>query len=333
MIILTHGDVLDLLDGRESEVLDAVRRAYLAHHAGDTAVPHSVFLRFPHDARSRIIGLPAYLGGAEPVAGMKWIASFPANIDAGLERASAAMILNSLRTGQPLAVVEASVISARRTAASAALAAHLLAADTDDEGVTLLGCGVINFEILRFLTHVKPRLSSVVLHDLDPDRAGHFARRCGRELPGLTVRTEPDRARALERHTLLSVATTASAPHLDLGALPTGSLVLHVSLRDVSVPDVLAAVNVVDDADHVCREATSLDLAERQAGHRDFLHATIGELAAKGVTGRDGDRTTIFSPFGLGILDLAVASLVLRAAHDAGRGVRVADFLGEGSRA
>ncbi|MGW5066100.1 2,3-diaminopropionate biosynthesis protein SbnB, partial [Streptomyces cyaneofuscatus] len=104
MLTIGNADVRRLLDDREREVLDAVREAYLLHAAEDTSLPHSVFLRFPDDPGNRIIGLPAYLGGAEPLAGMKWIASFPGNVAEGLERASAAIIVNSMRTGRPVAL-------------------------------------------------------------------------------------------------------------------------------------------------------------------------------------------------------------------------------------
>src|SRR4051794_31183059 len=123
VLILGRRDVKAVLDGADGTVLRTVRDTYVAHAHGETSVPHSVFLRFPGDDRNRIIGLPAYVGGPRPVAAMKWIASFPGNIDHGLERASAAILLNSVDDGRPVALVEGSVISARRTAASAAVAA------------------------------------------------------------------------------------------------------------------------------------------------------------------------------------------------------------------
>ncbi len=333
MLTIGNGDVRRLLDGREREVLNAVREAYLLHAAEDTSLPHSVFLRFPDDPGNRIIGLPAYLGGAEPLAGMKWIASFPGNVAEGLERASAAIIVNSMRTGRPVALVEGSTISARRTAASAALAAAALpSGDGRETGVSLIGCGVINFEVLRFLLVVRPEITDITVHDLDARRAADFRDRCAAELAGdgRVVRVAESAGEALSAHRLVSLATTATVPHLDLDACLPGTLVLHVSLRDVTVEGVLDAVNVVDDPDHVCRAATSVHLAETRVGSRSFIDTTLGELLRDAEPGpRDPARTTLFSPFGLGVLDLALAGLVLREARAAGVGQEISGFLPE----
>lgn len=339
MLILGNSDVRRILDGREREVREAVRTAYEAHARGTTAVPHSVFLRFPGDDRNRVIALPAFLGGqptegnsagtaGEPVAGVKWISSFPGNIDRGLERASAVMVLNSMATGHPEALIEASVISARRTAASAALAAATLAADTPDTGAALIGCGVINFEVLRFLRATLPGLTDVTLHDHDPARAAAFARRVADWQPELKVAVADRVEDAVAAHALVSLATTAGTPHMDTRHCRPGSLLLHLSLRDLTPESVQAAVNVVDDTDHVCRAATSLHLAEQAAGNRDFIAAEIGGvLLADGPWRRDPDRVTVFSPFGLGILDLAVAALVRRTALAEGHGTLLSGFL------
>jgi ornithine cyclodeaminase len=326
-LILGNQPVLSILDGREPVVIELVRRCYLAHARGDTSLPHSVFLRFPQEKRNRIIGLPAYVGAEQRIAGMKWIASFPGNVSAGVARASAAIILNSMDTGQPVAVVEGSTISARRTAASAALAAATLGS-ADDRGVSLIGCGVINFEVLRFLRSTVPGLAAVTLFDLDPERAKSFMDRCTRDFAGVEVTVADRIEEALGAHTLISFATTAAVPHTGLEHCRPGSLVLHLSLRDLRPDALLDNVNIVDDADHVCREATSVDLAARQAGHRDFIESSLGEILAEpGRYRRDPQRVTVFSPFGLGILDIALADFVRLEARSRGLGTHLDDFL------
>lgn len=334
MLILRHDDVQEILRNRELTLIELVGTAYTLHDEGATAVPHSTFLFFPNEPRNRIIGLPAYVGGSSPAAGMKWIASWPGNIHHGLPRANAAILLNGLGTGAPTALLEGSVISAKRTAASAALAARLLVRDPTPSGVTLIGCGVINLEVLRFLVAALPTLAGVTLFDSDPERAAAFARQCARVVPTVHVTLAGDIGRAVAAHDLISVATTAAEPHLDLGPARPGALVLHVSLRDLSPAAILASQNVVDDADHVCRERTSLHLTEQQVGHRDFIDAPIGQiLSGNGGFRRDPNRTLIFSPFGLGALDIALAEFVRAAAVERGLGIRVDDFLpGPGHR-
>lgn len=331
MLILRRTDVEGVLDKDPDSVLETVRRAYVAHARGQTSVPHSVFLRFPGNTRDRIIALPAYVGGERPVAAVKWIASFPANIDAGVERASAVIVLSSVTDGRPRAVLEGAVISARRTAAGAVLAAEELtvgAPETVRSGMSFVGCGVINFEVLRFARHRLPRLREVAVFDLDPARAEAFAERARGQWPEMTVTICEDVERAMASHRLVSLATTAGEPHLTIEACRPGTVVLHVSLRDLTVESILAARNVVDDVDHVCRAATSLDLAARATGNRDFVHAEIGALL-DGTTRLpyDEDAVTVFSPFGLGCLDAALAAYTLDEAVGRGLGIDIPDFV------
>lgn len=329
LMVLGAPEVERALAGREAEVLDAVRAAYVAHGRGQTSLPHSIFLRFPENEVDRIIGLPAYIGDGFEMSGIKWIASYPRNLDRGLPRASAVMILNSTATGRPLAVVEGSIISARRTAASAALGARELVSGVP--GVAgFVGTGLINREIYRFLRTIFPELRRLVVFDLDPARARSFGEALRRQHgEDLEVDVAASLDDLLGRCPLVSFATTAVHPHVDdLAACPPGATLLHVSLRDLSPRAILGADNVVDDPDHVLRARTSVHLAEQETGRRDFIRCTLPEiLEGTAPSKRDADAVTVFSPFGLGILDLAVAGLVLGRAREEDLGVSVPSFL------
>ncbi len=328
LTILTGRDVLALLEGREREVLDAVRRAYEAHARGASSLPHSTFLHFPEDARSRIIALPAYLGEEFQTAGVKWIASFPSNLQRGMDRASAVLVLNSSLTGLPEAFMESSVISARRTAASAALAAKHLHESGEPASVGMLGCGLINFEVARFLRAVFPSLRTLVVCDLDAERAAQFGRMAETVL-GLRVEAAKDVNEMLGSSPVISLATTAPTPHIDdLSAVAPGATVLHVSLRDLSPEVILSCSNFADDIDHAVRAQTSLHLTEQQVGNRDFVRGTLADVLAGRVTPRERpEQIVVFSPFGLGVLDLAVGHLVRDLAAREGRGARIDSFL------
>lgn len=327
LLLLRGRDVARLLEGREAEVQAAVAAAYLAHRGGLTALPNSTFLRFPGDAANRIIALPAFLGDGRAVAGMKWIASFPGNVAAGRDRASAVLILNCVETGAPLAVLEGSLISAARTAAGAALAAAVLHPPGGHRPVGIIGCGLINYEVARRLAHVRGA-APLLVYDLDLARAERFARRYEQAL-GAPARVAADAAEVLDGTRLVSFATTATVPHLhDAGALRPGSTLLHVSLRDLAPGVIVDCDNVVDDVDHVFRSATSLHLAAQEYGHRRFVRCTLADvLAGAAPPRRSRDAVVVFSPFGLGILDLAVGRLVYDAAVSSGAGLRVESFL------
>lgn len=326
MRILGREDVAAALDGLDPAVLDAVRTAYVLHGQGRSEVPFSGFLRPPGDDGSRIISLPAYLGGPEPVMGLKWISSFPANVERGLQRASSVQILNDLRTGYPTAVLEASQISASRTAASAALASRTLHGDRPVHTAGLIGCGTINRRVLDFLVLVHPELRTVTVQDAVPGRAATFAAQMAALRPEISF-VAGDVDDALRAGTV-SVATTDSTYWLDLAAhpdRPADQVILHLSLRDLSTDSVLNAYNVVDDIEHVMRERTSLHRAEQEVGHRRFVDEEIATVLGRTEAPVTG-RTVVFSPFGLGILDLAVARTILAAATRHGIGSEAEGF-------
>ena len=153
--------------------------------------------------------------------------------------------------------------------------------------------------------------------------------RCLREIADVETVIAPSLGAVLSGNPLISFATTAISPHVaDLSMCPAGATILHVSLRDLTPEMILASDNVVDDPDHVCRAQTSVHLAEQLTGSRDFIRCTLADLCGGSAPSRvDDEKISVFSPFGLGVLDLAVGKLALDSALAAGRGAVIEGFL------
>jgi N-[(2S)-2-amino-2-carboxyethyl]-L-glutamate dehydrogenase len=309
--VISGSQVQEALQGREHEILQLVEDTYRLHGAGDSVNPPSYFLRFPDRPSSRIIALPASIGGPVRVDGLKWVSSFPDNVAAGIPRASAVLILNDHDTGYPFACVESSIISATRTAASAALAADWLSRDRQrPTRVGFVGLGLIARYIHTYLVGTGWTFDEIGLHDLSADSTAGFRGYLERSGGPARITVHDDAEALIRSSDLVVFATVAGSPHItDVSWFDHNPVVLHVSLRDLAPEILLGSTNIVDDVEHCLKADTSPHLAEQLTGGRDFLHGTLNDV----MTGRVSvppDRPVVFSPFGLGVLDLAVGKFV-----------------------
>ena len=278
--IINGKTVFDIIRAHRDECIGIVRDAYLAHARGQTVNPDSYFLRFPGKPDCRIIALPAYLGNGFGVAGLKWIASYPANIQRGFPRASAVLVLNSYDTGYPFAILESSIISAARTAASAVLAAYWLNGQSRRaHSLGIVGTGFIARYVYDFLVDTGWELDEVRLYDTSPRESEKFRDRACHAEHHRTVTIVPDVAQLVRSCDLILLTTVASGPHIDDVALfEHNPLVLHISLRDLAPEILLRSQNVVDDVDHVMKANTSPHLAEQKMGNRSFVTGSLADI-------------------------------------------------------
>ncbi|WP_067811176.1 2,3-diaminopropionate biosynthesis protein SbnB [Actinomadura kijaniata] len=309
--VISGAQVHEAVHGREERVTAMVEAAYRLHGEGLTVNPDSYFLRFPDRPSDRIIALPASVRGEVNVHGMKWISSFPGNVANGIPRASAVLILNDAETGYPFACLESSIISAARTAASAALAAARLADARGDRPrrAGFFGAGLIARYVHTYLAANGFAFDELHVHDLSREHAEGFRGYLERTEKGeVTIHDAPEPL--VRSCDLVVFATVAGEPHVtDPAWFAHNPLVLHVSLRDLSPEIILSSCNVVDDVEHCLKAGTSPHLAEQRVGHRDFVDGTLYDVLTGRVT-PPADRPVVFSPFGLGVLDLAVAKYV-----------------------
>lgn len=292
------------------------------HAEGAVVQPLKPYLRWRPDGHvaDRIIAMPGYLGGATPVAGLKWIGSKHDNPSRlKVERASALIVLNDPETHYPIAVLEGALISGMRTAGVTAVAARHLACDPLTS-LTVLGCGVVARLHLRVMLEEFPQISSIHLFDQHSEAARRLATDLEETLAGRQVVMAPSVEAAVRAGEVVVACTTADRPYLRFAWLQPGSFLSNVSLMDVH-PEVFLRADkvVVDDWDQCNREGKPLHrLTEEGRFGADRLHAELGEVVSGTRPGREGGgEIVVLNPMGMALEDLACAQAVYhRALHE-----------------
>lgn len=314
------------------DTIDVVKDTYITHKNKKTVNPDSYFLKFPDQPKNRIIALPASINDDKmKIAGIKWIASFPENIDHGLPRASALLILNSLADGYPYACVEASSISSVRTAASAVLGAYWLNNQSRKlKKVTFVGSGIIGKTIYELFRADGWEFDEIQVYDVKKSYAESFKSVMEKDsVEPISIVNNLDEALDAD---MVVLATTAAIPYIVRPyAFNPGQIILNISLRDIAPELVLESWNIVDDIDHCLKASTSPHLAEQLHGNRDFITGTLAELM-EGEVELDEKKPKIYSPFGMGILDLALANNVYEIALDEGKVTHIPHFFSHTKR-
>ncbi len=207
------------------------------------------------------------------------------------------------RTGYPLACIEASLLSATRTAASAALAAEHVSPNPFEGTLCVTGAGIIARTTIEWLLFRNWKFSKINLYDLDQKEAERFSKWL-REQYDLHAVIHHSLESALNDASLVLFTTTTLEPYLsNVKMLEHSPTVLHLSLRDICTNVILASQNIVDDVDHCLKANTSLHLTEMETGNRDFVAGSLVDVLEKKVI-LDHNKPRIFSPFGLVFLIL-----------------------------
>jgi 2,3-diaminopropionate biosynthesis protein SbnB len=310
MSLITDSEIDTLLSQNRTKVLHLVEGAYRLFDQGQAIEIEPSYLRPPHDERARIIAKPACLYGEQPVAGLKWIASFPGNVAQGLPRASGVLTLNNMDTGRAIGQLECAAINAHRTSASAVMAVGKLHPRNGKAlSIAIVGTGVIALECAKYLVHDGWAPSTWLLHDLDTPRLQAFTQALQALTPSVPIKALPACGEAVMEADITVFATSAGVPHLGGIRLRPDQTVLHISLRDLQNDVIEQAANYADSAELAFTHATALALAEQHAGHRHFYAGDIGTVL-QGQ--RPEGKPVIFSPFGMAILDLAVGQWALQ---------------------
>ena len=265
-----------------------------------------------------LLVMPAWRAGA--YLGIKLVTVFPGNVVRALPAVSAAYILMDATTGAVRALIDGGELTARRTAATSALAARYLAR-ADARSLLIVGTGRIARELASFHVALRPALSSVLVWGRTSANAAALVEDLSRR--GITATVAKDLGRAVAGADIVSAATLSMAPLIRGDWVRPGT---HVDLVGGYTP----AMREADDAligkarvfvdtragglheagDIVAPIAAGVLSAEAVADLEDLCRGrTSGRQAA--------DEITVFKSVGAALEDLAAAIEVVERAPPA----------------
>jgi ornithine cyclodeaminase/alanine dehydrogenase-like protein (mu-crystallin family) len=315
ILILNHAEVEHLLPIRECipVMIDAL--SSLAR--GDVHQPLRMIVR-PPDARGMMGLMPSYRASARGAYGVKVVCIFPDNPQQGLDAHQGSVMLLSGETGELLALMNASAITAIRTAAVSGVATELLAREDASE-LAIIGAGVQARTHIEAMACVRPiKRARIASRSVENARkfAGEMASRYG--FPIEPVETVEMAVRGAD---LIVTATTAPEPVLKREWLAPGAHVNAVgaslsTTREVDSATMAAASLFVDRRESTINESGDYLIALREGAiTTDHIRAEIGELLIANQVGRTSrEEITLFKSLGLAVEDLASAEYLYQKA-------------------
>lgn len=314
VLIVSEPEVESLLP--MEECIEVMELALSALARGEAHQPLRNLVRAP--GAQGLLGLmPAYRGGANPVYGLKEVCVYPGNPARGLDTHLGAVLLHSGETGQLLAVINASAVTAIRTAAVSAAATRLLARE-DAARLAIIGAGAQAKSHLQAIPLVR-KISDVVVYSRTPSRAAQ-----------LGVRLAKSVEEAVRDADIVVTATSSKEPILRREWIAGGTHINAVgssiaTARELDSATMAAASLFVDRRESTLNESGDYLFALRESAITpDHIRAEIGELLIGAATGRkSASEITVFKSLGLAIEDLAAAAFIYDKVQRTGGGTFV----------
>ncbi|MBB5576839.1 MULTISPECIES: ornithine cyclodeaminase family protein [Rhizobium] len=304
--------VLDEEQTRSALALPALIEAIATMFAGGCVMPvrHHHDMEVPGESNATLLLMPAWLPGQ--YMGVKMVSVFPGNAGRTLPAIFGTYLLSSGRTGEMLAAIDGGELTARRTAATSALAARYLAR-ADAEELLICGTGRLSLNLIQ--AHAEGReLKRIGIWGRDRSKAQQVADQA--RAFGLTVQVITDLEAAAGSADIISCGTLSSTPvvlgewlkpgaHLDLvgGFKPDMRETDDTSIRRAQV-FVDTRAGAMKEAGDIVQPLKSGVLTE------DAIHAELSELVRGTRPGRtNDDDITLFKSVGAALEDLAGAIL------------------------
>ncbi|HZT44974.1 MAG TPA: ornithine cyclodeaminase family protein [Gaiellaceae bacterium] len=319
MLILNEREVVELLD--LPGCMAAMEQALVSLARGEFHLPLRPVVKPPGERH--LLGLmPTYRSGERPLYALKTVAIFPDNPARGLDPHQGTVTLYDGETGEVLAVMNASPITAIRTAAVSGLATRALARD-DARVLAIVGAGH------QARPHVAAMLEARPFEEIRISaRTRESAERLAAEWP--SARALETNEEAVRGADVICTVTQSAEPVLRADWLTPGAHVNAVGAcfphtRELDAETVARSSFFTDRRESCENEAGDYVIAKQEGAIADgHIKAELGEVLAGTAAGRSSqDELTVFESLGLAVEDLAAAEYLLRRAQETGRGTTV----------
>jgi alanine dehydrogenase len=280
---------------------------------------HHHTIPVPGAPDATLLLMPAWRAGA--YLGIKLVTVFPGNSARRQPAVSAAYILMDANSGAVLALIDGGELTARRTAATSALAARHLAR-ADARSLLVVGTGRIARQLAHFHVALRPALTMVRVWGRSPVNAAALVRELG--AAGIGASVAADLAAAAADADIISVATLSAEPLIGGRWVRPGT---HVDLVGGYTPAMREADDAligkarvfVDTRAGALHEAGDLTAPIASGLLRADAVADLAELCRGTRPGRQRDEEiTVFKSVGAALEDLAAAILVVESAAGSG---------------
>jgi ornithine cyclodeaminase len=324
--LLTRADVQQTVS--MAQAIEAVKGAFAQLSSGRVDVPLRTQMFVPElDAVTLV--MPAHLSESGSMA-IKVVSVFPDNPRLGLPTTQGVLLVVDPRTGSPVAVMDATYLTALRTGAATGVATDLLARK-DARSVAIFGAGNQGRTQLLGVCEVR-NIQRVWVYDQYPERTQQFVaelRKAGGRVPvDVSVAASSQEAVA-EADVICTATTSRTALFKDADLKPgvhTNAIGAHtIEMQEVDEATVARARIVVDSRVAAMAEAGDLVIPMRKGLITEqSIHAELGEIILGRKPGRANEReVTLFKSVGNAVEDAAVARLALQAAEERGLGTEV----------
>jgi ornithine cyclodeaminase len=313
--LLTGADVTRLLP--MDACIAAMEEVLAALARGEAVQPLRTMLRLP-EGRGVFAAMPAQVSRPDAF-GLKVITVFPGNEGTPYDSHQGAVLLFEPVHGTLVAIMDASAVTAIRTAAVSAVATRLLAR-VDAGDLAILGTGVqarTHFEAMRA---VRP-LRRVRAWSRTEAHSRVFAEWAGQRF-GIEVETVPTALEAVRDADLICTVTASRLPVLQGAWIAAGA---HINAVGASLPDareldtgaVVRARLFVDRRESALSEAGDFLIPRAEGAISDeHIRGDLGDALVGRVPGREDDtQVTLFKSLGLAVEDVAAAHVVHREAE------------------